>query len=69
MYAFVKPETLFLGVDICNCITESDSCTICEVDCTDDCNDLTTDGAKCFSELACEPSFLFRADCDTIQEE
>ena len=49
---------------MCKCIAESDSCTICEVECNADCNDLTTDVAKCFSELACVPSLLFEADYD-----
>ena len=64
IYASVKPDAIFLGEQICKCITESDSCTNCEVDCNADCNDLTTDGAKCFSEFACEPSLLFEVDAD-----
>jgi hypothetical protein len=64
IYASVKPDTLFIGERICKCITESDLCTTCEVECNADCNDLTTDGAKCFSELACEPTLLFEVDYD-----
>ena len=53
---------LILGEQMCACITERNSCTRCEVNCNADCNDLTTDGAKCFSELACYPDLLFELD-------
>ena len=49
------------GDKICLCVNSSisNSCTKCEVDCMSDCNDLTKEGEKCFSELACQPALLF----------
>ena len=32
------------------------------MECQADCNDLTTDGTKCFSELACNPNLLFEIE-------
>merc|ERR1719318_809687 len=40
------------GVQICSCISPSEECERCEVECQADCNDLKTDGTKCFSESA-----------------
>ena len=51
------------GNKICNCLNNSDSCSKCEVSCMADCNDLTSDGSKCYSELACKPSLLFEKVC------
>jgi len=50
------------GTDICECISASEGCTMCEVGCTVDCHDLSTDGTKCFSGLACKPDLLFEID-------
>ena len=36
----------------------------CEVDCQSDCNDLTSNGGKCFSELACQQDLLFEINCE-----
>merc|ERR1719186_2571218 len=49
------------GDKICLCVNSSisNSCTKCEVDCMSDCNDLTKEGEKCFSELACQVALLF----------
>ena len=49
------------GDKICLCVNSSisNSCTKCEVDCMSDCNDLTKEGEKCFSELACQSALLF----------
>ena len=53
---------------MCACITASNSCTRCEVNCNGDCNDLTTDGTKCFSELACNTNLLFEVDYDECRD-
>ena len=53
-------ETLPIGGNkICECLTKSNDCNRCEVDCMADCTDLTRDGSKCFSEYACIPELLF----------
>merc|ERR1712086_792452 len=33
----------------CECVTPTESCDKCEVDCGSDCNDLTKEGGRCFS--------------------
>merc|ERR1719318_1439795 len=50
------------GAQICSCISPSEECERCEVECQADCNDLKTDGTKCFSESACNPNLLFEID-------
>ena len=53
---------LLAGDQACICITASEDCEICDVECQADCNDLTTDGINCFSELACNPNLLFEIE-------
>merc|ERR1712204_42650 len=47
----------------CECVTPTESCDKCEVDCGSDCNDLTKEGgsfwgARCFSVFACDRDLL-----------
>jgi len=47
---------------LCECLTSSNSCSMCEVDCGSECRDLTGDGQKCFSKLACQSDLLFEVN-------
>merc|ERR1712129_519469 len=47
----------------CECVTPTESCDKCEVDCGSDCNDLTKEGGsfwagRCFSVFACDRDLL-----------
>merc|ERR1712153_214208 len=42
----------------CECVTPTESCDKCEVDCGSDCNDLTREGGRCFSVFACDRDLL-----------
>merc|ERR1712086_491235 len=42
----------------CECVTPTEFCEKCEVDCGSDCNDLTKEGGRCFSVFACDRDLL-----------
>merc|ERR1712129_386898 len=42
----------------CECVTPTEFCDKCEVDCGSDCNDLTKEGGRCFSVFACDRDLL-----------
>merc|ERR1711903_296812 len=53
------------GSRICECKVQSECSSYkCEVDCQSDCNDLSSEGGKCFSEFACQKDLLFEIDCE-----
>ena len=47
------------GSQACQCLVDNDDCNQCEVDCMSDCNDLSIEEGKCFSENACNKQLLF----------
>ena len=48
--------------DFCVCLLPNQSCDICEVTCQADCNDLSREGGRCFSSLACDGTLQFELD-------
>ena len=63
---FVDPaeSTVVERTKICECVvvSERQACAKCEVDCLADCNDMSREEGKCFSEFACNKDLLFEED-------